>query len=222
MGSLSGDVLKAAVTLKNDLKESGNFLPLDAKRLETLASIPPNALDENGRPFLPYKLHTFFDSPHHFYSDMEITIKKPLGNLRKSPIFDDRIGIEVMYTTNEIRSDFYFKVKTREIMPKNSDSPRSFRMIANDRLSKGKIAYFRFRSPVLDKDCEGFDLTFVSAEGYWKIEKCDKGNGKFVFASNEKVLDNVFDNNSWRLALGETISESWRNKEDTMIDADYL
>lgn len=103
--------IDAAMDLKaRVLKAKEGFMPLSNDDLNILGRIPAWTKDAAGKDFLPYKLHTFVDSPNKFYSDMKFSPKKPLGNLQRVIKFGNRNGLRV-FSSNNLRRDVFFRGK---------------------------------------------------------------------------------------------------------------
>lgn len=103
--------IDAAMSLKArilDAKEG--FMQLSNTDLDVLGSIPTWTKDTAGRDFLPYKLHTFVDSPNKFYSDLNFSSEKPLGNLQRLIKFGNRNGLRV-FSSNNLKRDVFFRGK---------------------------------------------------------------------------------------------------------------
>ncbi|MBR2226182.1 MAG: DEAD/DEAH box helicase [Bacteroidales bacterium] len=103
--------IDAAMSLKSRvLAAKEGIMPLSNEDLEVLGSIPAGTKDKDGKAFLPYKLHTFVDSPNKFYSDLNFSPEKPLGNLQRVIKFGNRNGLRV-FSSNNLRRDVFFRGK---------------------------------------------------------------------------------------------------------------
>lgn len=103
--------IAAAMSLKSRVLEAKEgIMPLTNEDLDVLGSIPAGTKDTDGRDFLPYKLHTFVDSPNKFYSDLNFSPEKPLGNLQRVIKFGNRNGLRV-FSSNNLRRDVFFRGK---------------------------------------------------------------------------------------------------------------
>lgn len=189
------DEEKAALDLKKKyLAQSSGYVQLDDEELKVLSRIGEDAVDEKGRPFLPYKLHVFVDSPNHYFSNMEFSPDKPLGDIQNTSIYNgsDRCGMQI-FTISTPRKDFYWKAKVLQV-PVRMASPKYFAFsdMVNLRASgHGKkdcrIVYFRKRT-TFDAGRPGFDLGDIcdmslSLPRGWEINEKPIGEGMFVLAT---------------------------------------
>ena len=80
------------------------------EELSILEKMPESAVNENGLPVLPYKLHVFTQSSNSCYSDMDLSDENvPFGNLRQNPTFPDGVkGLEI-FGTMRAEKEFYYK-----------------------------------------------------------------------------------------------------------------
>ena len=116
-GATKTDIADALAFKKHVLSFNGGFVQLSNKDLAILAKIPARTKDNNGRDFLPYKLHAFVDSPNKFYSDLAFSENLPLGNLQRSVKFGDRSGLRI-FSSNNLRRDILFRGKvSRRCVP---------------------------------------------------------------------------------------------------------
>lgn len=206
-----------AIALKNRLLtppegEPRNFIKLSNDELRILNEIPLNSKDQDDQPFLPYKLHTFIDSPRFYYTDLDFT-NNPLGNLRNNPFYPNCTGIQV-FTCNMPRKDFYFKAKLARVS--DEIGTETFRFVSaeksffvlNEEQIKLKTVYFRFRSPEMDPDAMGFNLVFDPNNDCWNVQKGNSNQrGLFVLAREHKLLD------SWN-----NISSNWYTVNDEELN----
>ncbi len=166
-------------TLRTRLIENSNTLQIGEAELDLLC----RAHETNEQEVFPYKLHTFLDSPRHFYTDLNITDERPLGNLQNHPIYqDDLRGVEVFTSSDPKRTDFYFKAKCR-YTPESEfgDIPESFSLFATD-CSDGdlKSVIFRFCAINEDPNLSRFRFDLERKGAYWKV--VFRETGQFVFA----------------------------------------
>ena len=206
-----------AIALKNRLLnppegEPRNFIKLSNDELRILNEIPLNSKDEAGQPFLPYKLHTFIDSPRFYYTDLDFT-NNPLGNLRNNPFYLNCTGIQI-FTCNMPRKDFYFKAKLARTSDEIGEetfrfvsAEKSFFVLNNEQV-KLKTVYFRFRSPEMDPDAMGFNLVFDPNNDCWNVQNGNRNQrGLFVLARDHSSLD------SWNY-----ISSNWYTVNDEELN----
>lgn len=114
---------QAAMNLKGRaLGQNNGLMALSNDDLDVLAAVPAGTADTDGVTFLPYKLHTFVDSPNKFYSDLDFTPERPLGNLQRSIRLGNRSGVQI-FSSNNLKKDIYFKGKfvSRNVPPRYQD-----------------------------------------------------------------------------------------------------
>ena len=115
---------QAALALRQRLVQE-RFAELSNADLALLKRMPQEAKDEQGRPFLPYKLHTFIDSPNRVYSDLDFSEDKPLGNLQRYPQFSGDLCGMLTYVSNNAKRDHFFRGYVRRVEPEDElDDPR--------------------------------------------------------------------------------------------------
>ncbi|MGN0857435.1 MAG: DEAD/DEAH box helicase [Candidatus Spyradenecus sp.] len=115
---------QAALALRQRMVET-TFTELSNADLALLERMPQEAKDEQGRPFLPYKLHTFIDSPNRVYSDLDFSDDKPLGNLQRYPQFSGDLCGMLTYVSNNAKRDHFFRGYVRRVEPEDElDDPR--------------------------------------------------------------------------------------------------
>ena len=226
-GAAPADVA-AALALKQrvlDASDPKGFCQLSNEDLELLARIPPESVDETGkRPFLPYKLHTFLDSPNKFYSDMDIDgTSRPLGRLRRLATSEDgRCGL-LIFSSNNLRKEIYFGARMARVVDEMAaeDTFLLFGPEAEWKEADGELhgVYFRFHSPLDEPGVFRFNVVATGAEGGrpkgWAIER--DANGVFVFAlpSGKNQGDGVPEtaygygegNETWRASNGDPLVE---------------
>ena len=186
--------------------------------LDILESMPEEAVNENGIPVFPYKLHVFTQSSNVCYSDMKISEDAPLGNLQQTPTFEDDVkGLEV-FGVNRPEKEFYFK----GLLSGNLDDPYIYSRLQAVESDCDKTVYFRLRSIVRDEGRPGFSLvraarTSEAAKDYsvWSVKP--SATGPFVFAIGNferATVDNQFarakeasDKSEWYFGDGERLSE---------------
>ena len=199
-----------------------NLLKLSEEDLKLINSLPLGCKDGDGKKFLPYKLHTFIDAPRFYYSDMNFTDGElPLGNLQNTPFYDDgKIGLQI-FTCNKPRKDFYFKAHcfyyydegdcNYYLINAERDTIefRDTVYSVSDRDNKIKAVYFRFRSPEIDRDSEGFNLEYDSGVNGWIFQTGTSENpGLFVLARSGDFRTNIADtDNKWFTADGAELHE---------------
>ncbi|MBQ8570074.1 MAG: DEAD/DEAH box helicase [Kiritimatiellae bacterium] len=204
--------------IANEQDSPSNYLKLNNKDLDVLNTIPLGCLDENNQKFLPYKLHTFIDSPRFFYSDMNISEITPLGNLQNTPFYDNDgyncTGLQI-FTCNKPRKDFYFKANYFSSLDANYNPTRCLvnaerdYVVFNEHPQALKTIYFRFRSEEIDVNANGFNLTFNEEVNGWMVaEGTTDQRGMFVLARGTDHLDNWdFANNNWSTINNEELHE---------------
>ena len=87
-GNLTQEEISAANALRQKtITNPSNPFALTSGELSLFERIAEQNLgDNNNRPFLPAKLHTFFRTPEMFYSNLEIDNVNPLGKLSLSSL----------------------------------------------------------------------------------------------------------------------------------------
>lgn len=186
--------------------------------LDILESMPEDAVNENGLPVFPYKLHVFTQSSNVCYSDMEISDGIPLGNLQQTPTFDGDVkGLEV-FGVNRAEKEFYFK----GLLGGSLDDPYIYSKLQAVEDTGDAAVYFRLRSSVRDEGRPGFSLvreTRTSEAGndysVWSVRPAAAGH--FVFAignfetatvDNQVALARMASHDSeWFFSDGERLSE---------------
>lgn len=144
--------IDAAMDLKaRVLKAKEGFMPLSNGDLDVLGYIPAWTKDAAGKDFLPYKLHTFVDSPNKFYSDLNFSPVKPLGNLQRVIKFGNRNGLRV-FSSNNLRRDVFFRGKV---------------VCRNDKTTGYESEYFLY-----GEDCD----IAGSSNVYLRLAYADDGN----------------------------------------------
>ena len=193
------------------------MLKVTEDELQLLESMPETAVNENGLPVLPYKLHVFTQSANRCYSDLQIDAQNPFGHLQQIPSFEGGVtGLEI-FGTNRIDKEFYFK----GLMSARFDDRFLFNEIQGVE-GIGEQVYFRLRFPRLDDGRPGFALqrgertignkTF----GVWEMQASN--DGMFVFALRDftgvtadnqfTIASNVAGNGThWAFADGDRLSE---------------
>lgn len=211
------DEEKIKLLRKRVLEHPGFFKMEKSEDLELLAKMSPDSKDENGVPFLPYKIHAFFDSPNHFYSNMDVSEKRPLGKLSRNSLSPDgRCGLQ-LFSSNNLRKEIYFRAQLCRITAVPDNDYYVFGPNASLEKDTHTI-YLRFHSSLDANNVYRFSLRPVDAiKGMpkgWKLAKDE--NGMFVFAlpsdvniSNDDVPSIPFsDNNvSWRASNGDSLKE---------------
>ena len=198
--------------------QSGFFKLANEEDLELLAKMSPDSTDENRVAFLPYKIHAFFDSPNHFYSDMDVDEQDlPLGRLSRNALSPEgRCGLQ-LFSSNNLRKEIYFRA---QVGRKLGSPDNAYYLFGPDALVKGKethTVYLRFHSSIDAKDVYRFSLEPIAATDEmpagWRMVTNDKG--MFVFAlpadvnKGEGVPDIPFGDNdvSWRASNGDSLKE---------------
>lgn len=197
--------------------QSGFFKLNSAEDLELLAKMSPDSKDENGAAFLPYKIHSFFDSPNHFYSDMDVGEERPLGNLSRNAVSPTgRCGLQ-LFSSNNLRKEIYFRA---QLGRKLGSPDNTYYIFGPDALIKDEethTAYLRFHSSLDANDVYRFSLEPVAANDKmpagWRL--VTDSNGMFVFAlpadvnKGEDVPSIPFGDNevSWRASNGDPLRE---------------
>ena len=189
------------------------FTQLDNNDLELLDAMPPEVTDEDGRPFLPYKLHTFVDSPNRVYSDLAFTEGKPLGNLQRYPQFGDRCGLQA-YVSNNPKRDHFFRGYVKQVI-----NPATFEMrtdlfgdISRLEENRREVRPIHLRLVHAQGDDALPHYAVVPREetedapaGWTLVEDPD---GPLVIAVAEGRLDTVFAGEpTWRLSNGTKLTE---------------
>ena len=143
--------IDAAMDLKaRVLAAKEGFMSLSNDDLDVLGYIPAWTKDAAGKDFLPYKLHTFVDSPNKFYSDLNFTPVKPLGNLQRVIKFGNRNGLRV-FSSNNLRRDVFFRGKV---------------VCRNDKTTGYESEYFLY----------GEDCDIAGSNVYLRLAYADDGN----------------------------------------------
>lgn len=180
----------AAIALKRRVLASdcpGGFYQLKNPELELLGRIPPESVDENGRPFLPFKLHAFADSPRHFYSDMVMDGAHPLGHLRRMASKDEGGCVLEVFCGNNLRKEIYFR---GTMVQDRGEARDEYILFSEANEIPGATVLFRFHSPLDPPNVFRFRLDpqeSDSAKGRpsgWRV--VEDGNGAFAFALPEK------------------------------------
>lgn len=172
---------KALVLRAKYLANNSDYMAIDIEDVNTLKSISENnALDEDGQPFFPYKLHTFLSVPFHCYSDMQLSDDKPLGNLQNKPAFGDRHGLEVFYIFKP-RRELYFRGAIEGVQDAET-LDFVFTLFNYENSKPGlKEVYLREKNSLDDNSVFTYSLTFLPEKDGWRIEPDE--NGLFVFAT---------------------------------------
>ena len=210
-------VQEDVVDLREKILESETgFVKLETnEEIQALAEMPTDAKDENGCVYLPYKIHAFLDSPNHFYSDMQITLDRPLGNISRSATNNSgRCGFQV-FSSNNARKEIYFRAKMKGV----EGIPESVWYLfgPTSELDGAEDVYFRFHSGL---DVEGvfrFNLDISNAEegrpAGWKI--VENADGLFVFTlpvecnigKGAQAAAFGHKDESWRASNGDPLKE---------------
>lgn len=216
-----------AVALKRKILAFDNpkgFYPLDNDELELLSRIPPDSKDgpdAAAKDFLPFKLHTFLDSPNRFFSDMDLSDPaRPLGRLgRFASEQNGRRGLQV-FSSNNLRKEIYFGARMATIPAENADTDEYYLFGPDAEWESKQLnpVYFRFHSLLLDgPNTYRFRLDPVQpANGRpagWKLVA--DGNGPFVFALSPESNTNPiapqrayeFKGEAWQAANGDPVKE---------------
>lgn len=188
------------------------FTQLDNNDLELLDAMPPEVTDEEGRPFLPYKLHTFVDAPNRVYSDLAFTEGKPLGNLQRYPQFGDRCGLQA-YVSNNPKRDHFFRGYVKQVTNPATFEARIDLFGDISRLEDrqdAKPIYLRLAHAQGDDALPHYAVvpreeTEDAPAGWTLVEAPD---GPLVIAVAEGQLDTVFAGEpTWRFSNGKKLTE---------------
>ena len=207
-------------------KPGKDWFQLSDADLQTLSDIPLGSKDGSGRPFLPYKLHTFVDSPNRLYSDLKLSASAPLGNLQRGMLFQDGCGLMVFGSNNTIH-DFYFRGKLLRHQTNGGNS--TYELYGESTSLSGTVpVYLRLWTPRDSPNMYRYrivkisgDLTTVAlADVGWSVE--EDPQGAFVFALKDNTsVDDAFANASsvdeWYSSDGKKMVEF--SGVDTGIDA---
>ena len=178
--------IDAAMSLKKRVLEAKDgFMPLSNEDLVVLGSIPAWTKDSAGRDFLPYKLHTFVDSPNKFYSDLNFTVEKPLGNLQRVIKFGNRNGLRV-FSSNNLRRDVFFRGKVFSRNDKTTGYETEYFLYGEDCDIAGSNVYLRLayaddgdrfcRYKVVPVEAsEPTDAGEVLIPAGWRLVECQDG-----------------------------------------------
>lgn len=192
------------------------FIALSEDEVKTLNSIPPGTCDSAGKPFLPYKLHVFVDSPNRFYSDMAFTEETPLGNLRRTLRFPaanggTRKGLRI-FSTNNPHRDILFRGK---LIRQGLDPVMKLFDETYERANaKTKTVYLRLAQADEDPAMIRYDLKLLEGEG-WELVPAPQGG--LVFALKPGSIDDVMTNDKWYSSDGKALKEYADG--DSLLDA---
>ena len=208
-----------------DAKEK-YFIALSEDEVETLKSIPPGALDSAGKPFLPYKLHVFVDSPNRFYSDMAFTEETPLGNLRRTLRFpaangQTRKGLRI-FSTNNPHRDILFRGK---LICRGIERPVMKLFDESLENNNAKTVYLRLAQANEDPAMIRYNLELLQNEEGWEMVPHQQGG--LVFALKPETgaepgtigtfADVRGDNVKWYSSEGKVLKEYADG--DSLLDA---
>lgn len=178
--------IDAAMSLKKRVLEAKDgFMPLSNEDLVVLGSIPAWTKDTAGLDSLPYKLHTFVDSPNKFYSDLNFTPEKPLGNLQRVIKFGNRNGLRV-FSSNNLRRDVFFRGKIFSRNDKTTGYETEYFLYGEDCDIAGSNVYLRLayaddgdrfcRYKVVPVEAsEPTDSGEVLIPAGWRLIECQEG-----------------------------------------------
>ena len=189
-----------------------DWFQLEDRDLETLNLIPLGSRDETGAFFLPYKLHTFVDSPNEIYSDMRVSEQRPLGNLQRGMMFADRCGLKVFSSNNPVR-DFYFSGR----LVRAAGAENEFELYGESTTRRRtKKVYLRLRRPHETVGTCTYrleELPFnpeqdAMANLGWKVVADPVGPFVFALQTNTEAAD-AYDNDDghWYSSDGHKMSE---------------
>ncbi len=215
---------EAAMDLKaRVLKAKEGFMPLSNDDLDILGYIPAGTKDAAGKDFLPYKLHTFVDSPNKFYSDLNFSPEKPLGNLQRVIKFGNRNGLRV-FSSNNLRRDVFFRGKVVCRNDKTTGYESEYFLYGEDCDIAGSNVYLRLAyaddgkcfcrykvEPVDASEPNGVGEVLVPAG--WHLVECQDGpfvaalkaNGDGTHAGIQEAIDNKEQN--WYSSDGKRLNE---------------
>ena len=208
-----------ASAIRQKMYRSGQYMSVNNDELNLLGRMSESAVNKNdNKPYFPYKLHVFFNSPRFFYSDLQLDAEHPMGNLQSNPIFPHCTGIQV-FSTNQPRKDFYFKASFFQ-SPNNPDAVGLYS--AENTHEGDKIVYFRRRTPQ-DGGLKGFSVVLDEANDQWFIQPdTPEYPGIFVFALKhtylKEILDIQYGTSEWCSFDGRPLKEFSGN--DVQMDDD--
>ncbi len=195
-GMIPADLVDRALDLKRRYlmacgTPGNDVFQLSDADLKTLSEIPQTALSENGRDkFLPYKLHTFIDSPI-LYSDLKVSNDRPLGNLQRSMVFKEGTGVQV-FGSNNVIHDYYFK----GLLYRNANGLYELRGASSTRAG-GHVVYFRLRTSHDAANMRHYRMvasrfdpaTDTVADAGWAVVADDAGPFVFALKTNTDIAD---------------------------------
>lgn len=228
-------LLNLKIKILENSSESG-FSTLSNEDISLLSDLASDAKDENGKVFLPYKIHAFLDSPNIFYSDLILDEEHPLGKLSRSATNETgRCGFQI-FSSNNLRKEFYFKAKMTSVV---GSPDYTYYLFGPDAcVQSGKTVYFRFHSSLDDKNIFRFKLEALNAaDGLpsgWQLR--EDNEGPFVFAlpadrnngGGASAAAFGYDAESWRASNGDIVKEFagtdsiTRDADDEEMDDDNV
>ena len=210
-GTDPDEARKRIIEIRNRIIEpdAGYFCQVNFKDLEYFQKLPHEDPQEDRDHFFPYKLHTFFDSPREFYSDMAITADSPLGNLQNCPAFGDNVtGLHIFTLNSQHRKDFYFKGKCCE-----DTETGKYRIFSSESLQEGFVVYFRLCAPQEKGKVRGFNLELSENKSCWNIVE-ENSDPAFVFALKQDTLSKPVSFDFLKTSASEG---EWHSFEDRKI-----
>lgn len=228
--------IDAAMSLKKRvLAAKEGFMQLSNADLDVLGSIPTWTKDTAGRDFLPYKLHTFVDSPNKFYSDLNFSSEKPLGNLQRLIKFGNRNGLRV-FSSNNLKRDVFFRGKVVCRNDKTTGYETEYLLYGEDCDIAGSNVYLRLAySNDGDRFCRyklvPVDASEPNADGVvqfpagWRLVECPEGplvaalkaKEEEIHAGIQDAVDNKDQN--WYSSDGKRLSEFAGSEAMTLSNA---
>lgn len=199
------------------------FTQLSNEDLDLLDAMPPEVRDEKGRPFLPYKLHTFIDSPNRVYSDLAFSEDKPLGNLQRYRQFDgNRCGLPT-FVNNSAKCDYFF---FGYLSTPRQQGLTFFRYLFGDTENlQGTYfpIYLRLRHAEGDDGLERYTVTPTPGNDQmpagWRFQQ--DPNGNLVIAVEGGAINLVTQGNpEWRLSNGYRLVEFAEAEGDNVGNED--
>ena len=205
--TFSEEQKRRMIEIRNEAIDSNGFCQIESGDLQLFQNLP-HEKNEDGEYFFPYKLHTFFDSPNEFFSDLAVTDDKPLGNLQNHSVFgNDVTGLHVFSPNNQYRKDFYFRGKCYL-----DTAEKSYFICSSESVKEGFPVYFRLIAPQEKDAVCGFALEFSETDKCWKIVEKPQGNedARFVFALKHAKL-------SHEINFGDLQQGVWYSFDDKKI-----
>lgn len=228
--------IDAAMSLKKRvLAAKEGFMQLSNADLDVLGSIPTWTKDAAGRDFLPYKLHTFVDSPNKFYSDLNFSSEKPLGNLQRLIKFGNRNGLRV-FSSNNRKKDVFFRGKVVCRNDKTTGYETEYLLYGEDCDITGSNVYLRLAySDDGDRFCRyklvPVDASEPNADGVvkfpagWRLVECPEGPLVAALKAKDEEthigIQDAVDNKdqNWYSSDGKRLSEFAGNEAMTLSNA---